>query len=190
MTDEPTEQWDDSAADNWTPPELRPLKPGVSGGARFVEAPRPVRDFVQNEMTGMLAPTPEQFTPELSICWPDIPAERKAAILADGRFVIYLKGLPPQEQYRQILAWRDPAKIAAREKYEAEEKARREKRDAEIAAMPNHEQLCRVVRSLEATIIEQNVRIAALEEALANSKPAKVSRGTFGPTTTPPKDAA
>jgi hypothetical protein len=140
--------------------------------------------------TGMLAPTPEPFEPQLGICWPsDITPERKAEIQADQNMMRYLAGQPPHEQQRQISLWQSPAAIARQEKWQAEERARREQRAAELAALPTHEELCRLVRTLEADAIVMRTRIATLEEALGQSKPAKVSRIRATNHQTPP-DAA
>jgi hypothetical protein len=140
--------------------------------------------------TGMLASTPEPFEPKLSICWPsDISPARKAEIQADRNMMDYLAGKPPDEQVRQIRLWQSPAEIARVEKYQAEQKAAREKRDAEMAAIPTHEELCRLFRSLEAKVIEQGVQIATLQEAQPR-RPPKVTRLTRTTTTTTPPDAA
>jgi hypothetical protein len=143
-----------------------------------------------NEMTGMLAPRPEPFEPELGICWPsDISEERKAAILANPNFTRYLSGQPPQEQMRQIYLWRPPVDPGVEARRQAELEAARERRAAELAALPTHEELCRLVRTLEAHAIQMRTRIAALEEAHAKSRPAKVSRISRTAHSTPP-DAA
>lgn len=128
--------------------------------------------------TGMLASQPaEPFEPTLGICWPsEISEERKAAIQANASFMRYLSAQPPHEQMRQIRLWQPPIDPAVEAKREAEREAAREKRAAELAALPTFEELCRLVHTLQADAIVMRTRIATLEEALAKSKPSKVTR--------------
>jgi hypothetical protein len=145
--------------------------------------------FDNDSMTGMLAPTPEPFEPQLGICWPsDISAERKAAILANPHFLRYLSGQPPREQMRQIYLWSPPVDPAAEARQQAEKEAARDRRAAELAALPTHEELCNLVRSLEAKVIEQSVRIAELE-AKKQPKSKVIGRIASANHSTPP-DAA
>jgi hypothetical protein len=144
-----------------------------------------------DEMTGSLAPALDNTVSAPPLCWPDdIDEKTKAAILADADTMRFLANKPPMEQLRQILLWQPRVpRVSPTERYrrEAEREAAREKRDAELAPFRDPAQLCRLIQSLEAKIIEQGVRIATLEAAQP-VKPGRVSR--IPRSSTGPEEAA
>jgi hypothetical protein len=136
--------------------------------------------LIDQQMTGCLAPMSEAPAPKpIPVTKPsDVSDAHWAVISADTAFMTGLAPQPIFLRFEKIAEYvaridraeRSRASIAA---YNTEQEREREARKAAEIAHPTDAMR---IASLEAALIELRVRVAGLEEALAKSKPAKVSR--------------
>src|SRR5271166_2683133 len=170
------EQWDDSAAENWTPPELRTRTSGVSGGASVVAAPPKPVDPRSIPITKP----------------PRVEDKYWEVIQADAALMEQLAPLSAYERGEKI---EDRAEILRRIEYQradmeawatAQRQEAAEREAAAAAPLAAHPTDAMRIAGLETTVsslrsdaIETRTRfanrLAALEEAVAKLMPATVS---------------